>query len=164
MSEPVGATVDKPWGYYTVLDTGSGYLVKKLVINPGEATSLQYHTHRDEELIIVRGKALVERGDRPPLRRYIGDTHRFYKRELHRISNTGELPMEIIEVQIGEIISEDDIVRLEDKYGRVELLYCPFDGLKMTTQPGKNPVCQHGHEFTRTLQDSRLHLIEALKS
>lgn len=112
--------VMRPWGYYQVLDEGFGWLLKRIVVNPGEATSLQYHERRDEHWIVVQGCAhVICRGANPSVRyMLVGDTLTVNQGIVHRIENFGIVSFVLIEVQLGEP-DETDIVRLEDRYGRV---------------------------------------------
>jgi len=110
-------TTYRPWGHYTVLERGDRYLIKRLVVQPGESMSLQMHQHRSEHWVVVRGTALVTLGEGERLvheneSAYVPPTMR------HRIANPGTVPLEIIEVQNGNYIGEDDIVRFDDAYGR----------------------------------------------
>lgn len=110
-------TVHRPWGQYTILLKGPTYLIKRLTIHPGSRLSLQYHHHRSEHWIVVSGMAEVT-----------NDNHTFFVRRgestfipagsKHRLSNTGLIPLEVIEVQNGELLTEDDIVRINDDYHR----------------------------------------------
>jgi mannose-1-phosphate guanylyltransferase/mannose-6-phosphate isomerase len=107
----------RPWGYYDSIDAGSRFQVKRIVVNPGAALSLQMHHHRAEHWVVVKGTARVTRGDQAILLSEnestfipIG-TH-------HRLENPGKVPLEIIEVQSGSYLGEDDIVRFDDTYGR----------------------------------------------
>ncbi|WP_041655801.1 mannose-1-phosphate guanylyltransferase/mannose-6-phosphate isomerase [Azoarcus sp. KH32C] len=110
-------TVHRPWGTYTVLEEGSRYKIKRIVVKPGACLSLQMHHHRSEHWIVVSGMAKVVNGEREVLvaaneSTYIPAGHR------HRVSNPGVLDLVMIEVQSGEYLGEDDIVRFEDNYGR----------------------------------------------
>jgi mannose-1-phosphate guanylyltransferase/mannose-6-phosphate isomerase len=115
--------VYRPWGFYKELETSERYKIKKIVVNPGESLSLQFHYHRSEHWVVVRGTAKViledENGD---LKEYfVHENESIYvpKTRKHRIINPGKIPLEIIEVQVGEYVGEDDIVRLEDDYNRI---------------------------------------------
>ena len=110
--------VNKPWGYYLNLNTDDGYKVKKIVVNPGGKLSLQKHEHRSEHWIISKGTAKVTNGDETFIVKEKGALF-IPQRNIHRIENIGNTPLHIIEVQFGIILEEDDIVRLEDDYGRV---------------------------------------------
>ncbi len=110
-------TTHRPWGFYTILDHGPGYKVKRVVVNPGERLSLQTHSHRSEHWVVLKGIAKVSIGDQEMI---IHENESTYvpKSVLHRLENAGEIPVEIIEVQNGEYLEEDDIERFEDDYGR----------------------------------------------
>jgi mannose-1-phosphate guanylyltransferase/mannose-6-phosphate isomerase len=110
-------TVQRPWGSFHVLENGDGYKVKRLVVNPGEMLSLQTHRHRSEHWVVVRGTARVTIGDAERTLT-TGATAFVPQSAAHRIANPGEEPLEIIEVQRGDYLGEDDIVRHEDVYGR----------------------------------------------
>ncbi len=110
--------VHRPWGWYDSIDAGERFQVKRIVVNPGASLSLQLHHHRAEHWIVVKGTAEVTNGDRVMLlseneSTFIPIGH------AHRLANPGKLPLEIIEVQSGSYLGEDDIVRLDDTYGRV---------------------------------------------
>jgi mannose-1-phosphate guanylyltransferase/mannose-6-phosphate isomerase len=109
--------VRRPWGYYDSLDHGERFQVKRIVVRPGARLSLQLHHHRAEHWTIVRGTALVTRGDEQFL---LSENESTYipLGVQHRLENPGKLPLEIIEVQSGAYLGEDDIVRIEDTYGR----------------------------------------------
>jgi mannose-1-phosphate guanylyltransferase/mannose-6-phosphate isomerase len=110
-------TVYRPWGTYTVMDSSPTFKIKNITVLPGNSLSLQLHHHRSEHWVVVTGMACVQ-----------VDKERFYLRQgestfikagiKHRLSNPGKLPLEIIEVQLGESVDEDDIVRFDDEYGR----------------------------------------------
>jgi mannose-1-phosphate guanylyltransferase/mannose-6-phosphate isomerase len=110
-------TAYRPWGSYTVLEEGPRYKIKRVVVNPGEKLSLQTHSHRSEHWVVVRGTAKVSIGDQVIL---IHENESAYvpKSTLHRLENPGKIPVEIIEVQNGEYLEEDDIERFSDDYGR----------------------------------------------
>ncbi len=110
-------TESRPWGYCEVLDEGEGWLLKKLVIHPGQSISLQYHLHRQEHWMFVQGSGYLISGDARG-NFGIGAIHTVEKEMTHRIVNNGEIDVVVIELQTGSILSEDDIVRLEDQYGR----------------------------------------------
>ncbi|WP_263147301.1 mannose-1-phosphate guanylyltransferase/mannose-6-phosphate isomerase [Pseudomonas sp. RIT-PI-AD] len=111
-------TVSRPWGTYTVLEEGNGFKIKRIVVRPGASLSLQMHHHRSEHWVVVRGMARVVNGERDLYvnvneSTYIPAGHR------HRLENPGLLELVMIEVQSGEYLGEDDIVRFDDQYGRV---------------------------------------------
>ncbi len=112
-----GVTSYRPWGSYTVIDRGLNYQIKKIVVNPGESLSLQLHYHRSEHWVVVRGTAKVTIDDKVLFLKENESTF-IPKTAKHRLENPGKIPLEIIEIQIGEYISEDDIVRFSDIYGR----------------------------------------------
>ncbi|MCB1886613.1 MAG: mannose-1-phosphate guanylyltransferase/mannose-6-phosphate isomerase [Rhodocyclaceae bacterium] len=110
-------TVFRPWGSYTVLENGSRYKIKRIEVKPGESLSLQMHHHRSEHWIVVSGMARVVNGEneffvRPNESTYIPAGHK------HRLENPGVVNLVMIEVQSGEYLGEDDIVRFSDVYGR----------------------------------------------
>lgn len=113
-----GEADDRPWGRWEVLDTGPHFTVKRITVKPGARLSLQLHHYRAEHWVVVMGTARVTRGD---------DVFDLKANEStfipvgtqHRIHNPGDGILEFIEVQYGEILDENDIVRLEDNYGRI---------------------------------------------
>ncbi len=109
--------VHRPWGSYEGIDVGERYQVKRITVNPGAALSLQMHHHRAEHWIVVRGTAKVIRGDEELL---VTENQSTYipLGTVHRLENPGTIPLEMIEVQSGSYLGEDDIVRFEDQYGR----------------------------------------------
>lgn len=110
--------VERPWGSYQVLDQGEGWQVKRLTVLPKQRTSLQRHLHRHEVWTIVQGVAFSEiEGDGRHW--HAGSGMTIPALTWHRIANPGLLPLEIIEVQLGSYLGEDDIERAEDDYGRV---------------------------------------------
>ncbi|WP_412851522.1 mannose-1-phosphate guanylyltransferase/mannose-6-phosphate isomerase [Ectothiorhodospira shaposhnikovii] len=110
-------TVHRPWGSYRGIDLGDRYQVKRITVKPGEKLSLQMHYHRAEHWIVVRGTALVTVGDEQRLLRENESTY-IPMGETHRLENPGKVPLQLIEVQSGSYLGEDDIVRFEDGYGR----------------------------------------------
>jgi mannose-1-phosphate guanylyltransferase/mannose-6-phosphate isomerase len=109
--------VHRPWGWYDSIDSGSRFQVKRIVVNPGAKLSLQMHHHRAEHWIVVRGTAEVTNGDQVFLLTENQSTY-IPLGHTHRLANPGKVPLEIIEVQSGSYLGEDDIVRFEDTYGR----------------------------------------------
>jgi mannose-1-phosphate guanylyltransferase/mannose-6-phosphate isomerase len=109
--------IHRPWGYYDSIDSGSRFQVKRIVVSPGATLSLQLHHHRAEHWIVVRGTARVTRGDEVFL---VSENESTYipLGTRHRLENPGKVPLEMIEVQSGAYLGEDDIVRFEDTYGR----------------------------------------------
>ncbi|MEK0083346.1 phosphomannose isomerase type II C-terminal cupin domain [Benzoatithermus flavus] len=108
---------DRPWGRWEVLDTGDGFAVKRISVDPGAILSLQLHHHREEHWIVARGRARVTRGEEV-LELDRSQSVFIPVGTAHRIENPGEEMLELIEVQIGDQLDENDIVRLEDRYGR----------------------------------------------
>jgi len=110
-------TTYRPWGSYTILEDGERYKIKRIVVNRGETLSLQMHHHRSEHWVVIKGTARVTIGEEI---KFVHENESIYipKSTLHRLENPGKVPLEIIEVQNGEYVEEDDIVRLDDKYGR----------------------------------------------
>jgi len=109
--------VFRPWGFYDSVDSGGRFLVKRIVVNPGASLSLQMHYHRAEHWVVVRGTAKVTRGESSFLVTENESTF-IPLGTKHRLENPGHVPLEMIEVQSGSYLGEDDIVRFEDVYGR----------------------------------------------
>lgn len=111
-------TVHRPWGSYTVLGEGPGYKMKRIVVTPGEQLSLQMHYHRSEHWIVTGGSAQVTIGDEEQM---VHENESVFipMSTKHRLKNPGRIPLEIIEVQNGKYLEEDDIVRFDDIYGRI---------------------------------------------
>ena len=110
-------TENRPWGSFTVLDEGEGFKVKRISVNPGHKLSLQYHHHRSEHWTVVQGEATVTVGE--DIKKIkINEAVYIPLKEKHALANEGEELMQLIEVQLGDYLGEDDIVRLEDRYGR----------------------------------------------
>jgi len=112
-----GNTESRPWGSFTVLDEGPGYKIKRIVVLPKHRLSLQMHYHRSEHWIVVAGTAKVTCGDEE---RLITTNQSTYVPPCtkHRLENPGVIPLVIIEVQNGQYLGEDDIVRFSDDYAR----------------------------------------------
>jgi mannose-1-phosphate guanylyltransferase/mannose-6-phosphate isomerase len=110
--------VHRPWGYYDSIDMGARFQVKRIVVKPGAKLSLQMHYHRAEHWIVVTGTAEVTCGDKVILLTENQSTY-IPLGHTHRLANPGKTPLEIIEVQSGSYLGEDDIVRFDDTYGRV---------------------------------------------
>jgi len=111
-------TVSRPWGAYTVLQEGPGFKIKRIEVKPGAALSLQMHHRRSEHWVVVSGVAEVTCGEAV----YTVDANEstyIPKHTKHRLANPGEAPLVMIEVQCGDYVGEDDIVRFDDRYGRV---------------------------------------------
>jgi len=110
-------TMYRPWGSYTVLGEGPGYKMKKIVVNPGQRLSLQLHYHRSEHWIVTKGTARVTIGEAEQM---VHENESVFvpQSTKHRLENPGRIPVEIIEVQNGSYLEEDDIIRFDDIYGR----------------------------------------------
>ena len=111
--------VHRPWGCYEDIDQGERFRVKRIVVDPGQKLSLQWHHHRAEHWIVVCGTAKVTRGEETVL---LTENQSIYIElgQVHRLENPGKVPLKLIEVQTGAYLGEDDIVRVEDAYQRVE--------------------------------------------
>ncbi|SFP56052.1 mannose-1-phosphate guanylyltransferase / mannose-6-phosphate isomerase [Ectopseudomonas toyotomiensis] len=109
--------VHRPWGWYDSIDEGGRFKVKRIQVNPKASLSLQKHHHRAEHWIVVQGTAEITRGSETLL---LSENQSTYipLGEVHRLANPGSIPLEIIEVQSGSYLGEDDIVRFDDQYGR----------------------------------------------
>jgi mannose-1-phosphate guanylyltransferase/mannose-6-phosphate isomerase len=110
-------TVYRPWGSYTVLEEGPRFKIKRIVVKPGASLSLQLHHHRSEHWVVISGMARVVNGERETFVRTDESTY-IPAGTPHRLSNPGKIDCVMIEVQSGDYVGEDDIVRLEDNYGR----------------------------------------------
>lgn len=110
--------VHRPWGCYDSIDFGARYQVKRITVKPGASLSLQKHHHRAEHWVVVTGTAEVQIGDKVSI---LSENESVYipLGEIHRLTNPGQMPLELIEVQSGSYLGEDDIVRLEDNFGRI---------------------------------------------
>ncbi|MDD3466728.1 MAG: mannose-1-phosphate guanylyltransferase/mannose-6-phosphate isomerase [Campylobacterales bacterium] len=113
-------TAHRPWGTYTVLEESTSYKIKSIVVAPGKRLSLQKHFHRNEHWVVVSGTAKVQNGDKELV---IGANESTYIKagEIHRLENPGLIDLVMIEVQVGEYVGEDDIMRLEDDFKRDEI-------------------------------------------
>ncbi len=107
----------RPWGSYESVDTGERFQVKRIIVNPGASLSLQMHFHRAEHWVVVRGTARITRGEEESLLHEDQSTYIPWGTR-HRLENPGKIPLELIEVQSGSYLGEDDILRFDDKYGR----------------------------------------------
>ena len=110
--------VARPWGWYDSVDEGERFKVKRIQVKPGASLSLQMHRHRAEHWIVVKGTAEITNGDKVILLTENQSTY-IPQGQTHRLANPGKTPLEIIEVQSGSYLGEDDIVRFEDTYGRI---------------------------------------------
>lgn len=113
----VAATELRPWGSFTILEEAGGYKIKRIEVKPGHRLSLQMHYHRSEHWIVVSGTAKVSCGDQELV---LGSNQSTYVPQCttHRLENPGVIPLILIEVQNGEYLGEDDIVRFQDDYSR----------------------------------------------
>lgn len=115
----IHVTAHRPWGTYTVLEEGPNFKIKRIVVNPGGKLSMQMHKHRSEHWVVVSGEATITNNEieftlQENQSTYIPKTHK------HRLENKGPEPLAIIEVQCGDYVGEDDIIRFDDQYGRTE--------------------------------------------
>lgn len=110
--------VVRPWGYFINLASGDGYLTKVIHVNPSGKLSVQSHNHRSEHWFVVKGTAKVLL-DKQEFVLNIGDSIDIPLKAIHSLQNPYETDLEIIEIQQGDLLSEDDIIRYEDIYGRV---------------------------------------------
>jgi mannose-6-phosphate isomerase len=117
---------ERPWGGYTVLEENRNYKIKRIEVNPGHRLSLQMHHHRSEHWIVVSGTARVTKGDEISIIN-INESTFIPMGKLHRLENPGIIPLIIIEVQSGEYLGEDDIVRFDDDYQRLDAKAEPAD-------------------------------------
>ena len=114
----VGEQEDRPWGTWEVLAVGEGYIVKRIIVKPHQKLSLQSHEYRSEHWIIACGTGTVTLDDE--IIEAPQDRHIYIKdHQKHRMENATDLPMVFIEVQAGDTLDENDIIRYEDVYGRV---------------------------------------------
>lgn len=137
MSSGVGIVVNKRWGTYEVIAVGDDYKVKRLTLMPGCATSTQMHYHRVEEFTVVRGTVELISGmfkeQNNPYNfttTYEGDSQRIMYGQWHKLRNPGKIPVEIIEIQMGSYLEEDDIVR------------DPDDPDSLEAKKEDNPICE----------------------
>lgn len=109
---------ERPWGRYEVLARGAGYQLKRIEVDPGKRFSLQKHLRRREHWLFVAGEGIATVGDATVAVR-TGSYLEIELGQIHRLQNTGQVPLVLIEVQYGAYLGEDDIVRLHDDYNRV---------------------------------------------
>lgn len=112
-------TTRRPWGHYTILDQGPHYKIKSVTVNPKSRLSLQMHLHRSEHWVVIAGAAKVTLGEEE-IFLHTNESIDIPKSTKHRIENPGKIPLVVIEVQNGEYLEEDDIIRFQDDYKRVE--------------------------------------------
>lgn len=110
-------TFERPWGTYTVIDEGKGYLVKTITVKPDQKLSVQKHNYRAEHWIVLEGNAKVIKGNKE-LNLKTGDSIDIDIKEIHSLQNPYKAALKILEVQKGSIIDENDIERISDIYGR----------------------------------------------
>jgi mannose-6-phosphate isomerase len=110
---------ERPWGSYTVLEENRNYKIKRIEVNPGHRLSLQMHHHRSEHWIVVSGTARVTNGEAESIIN-VNESTFIPMGKVHRLENPGIIPLIIIEVQSGEYLGEDDIVRFDDDYRRAD--------------------------------------------
>ena len=115
----VGETGTRPWGEWQVLDLQSHVVVKKLLVYPGGRLSLQKHQYRTERWIVTEGVSTVQ-WDNNLMHLNVGESIMIPRGSMHRLSNLGTAPLALVEVQIGNYLSEEDIERFNDDYGRVD--------------------------------------------
>jgi mannose-1-phosphate guanylyltransferase/mannose-6-phosphate isomerase len=108
----------RPWGWYHIIDEGEFFKVKRIQVKPGASLSLQMHRHRSEHWVVVKGIAQIQNGEKT-LSLKENESTFIPQGQKHRLSNAGIESLEIIEVQSGSYLGEDDIIRFDDKYGRV---------------------------------------------
>ena len=113
----IGKTFTRPWGTYTVIAEGNGYLVKTITVNPKQKLSVQRHNHRSEHWVVLNGNASIIKGKKTITLKE-GDTVDIAVREIHSLQNPYDAELTILEVQKGDVIDENDIERLYDIYGR----------------------------------------------
>ena len=113
------AKVARPWGTYETVADGPRFQVKHIVVDPGETLSLQMHYHRSEHWVVVRGSAKVTVGDEDSILQENESTY-IPAGTRHRLANPGKVPLELVEIQCGPYLGEDDIVRFDDQYGRAD--------------------------------------------
>ena len=113
----IASTEIRPWGSFTTLEEGKGYKIKRIEVNPGHRLSLQMHHHRSEHWIVVSGTAKVVCGDKEEI---LSSNQSTYVPQCtaHRLENPGVIKLVLIEVQNGEYLGEDDIIRFQDDYSR----------------------------------------------
>ena len=112
-----GRTVYRPWGWYETLALGERFQVKRIQVNPGAALSLQRHRQRAEHWVVIAGEGLVRVGDEE-MHLHVDQSVYIPQKTMHRLSNASVQPLEIVEVQTGDYLGEDDIERFDDRYGR----------------------------------------------
>lgn len=117
VTKEIHKTVYRPWGYYTVLENGNGFLTKCITVNPNAKLSVQLHHHRSEHWIILEGEATILKG-KEFVKLKAGESIDIAVEEIHSLQNYGQEQLKVLEIQQGDILDENDIERLEDIYGR----------------------------------------------
>lgn len=117
-TDKIGENITRPWGYYRVIAQGKNYAAKVIHVNSGQKLSVQSHNHRSEHWVVAFGTAQVLIEDKELILN-IGQSIDIPVKAIHSLSNPTNTDLEIIELQMGEIISEDDIIRYSDIYGRI---------------------------------------------
>lgn len=117
LAQMTGVTDTRPWGSFTILDEGVGYKIKRIEVNPGHRLSLQMHYHRSEHWIVVSGTAKVT-CDQEEIVLCSNQSTYVPQTKVHRLENPGVIPLIVIEVQNGDYLGEDDIIRFQDDYTR----------------------------------------------
>lgn len=110
----------RPWGNYKIIEAKPNYQIKKIIVYPGEIMSLQAHQHRSEHWVVIKGEATILRGNETLILRTNESTY-IAPNMKHRIENRSDTNLELIEVQLGDYLGDDDIIRFEDKYGRTSV-------------------------------------------
>lgn len=124
---------ERPWGTYTVLDENTSYKIKRIEVLPGERLSLQKHYHRSEHWVVVSGTAQVTCDDKV-FQVNVNESTYIPVGSRHRLGNPGKIKLVIIEVQSGEYLGEDDIIRFDDDYHRCDDGLAPVSGDEQTCQ------------------------------
>ncbi|MBR4927284.1 MAG: phosphomannose isomerase type II C-terminal cupin domain [Alphaproteobacteria bacterium] len=114
----IGDCDTREWGTWEVLNTGDKYIIKKIIVLPDSILSLQKHLHRNEHWIIIQGQGIATLG-KNLIKVKKNDSVYIPKGKKHRIENRSKTPLVFIEIQTGDILDENDIIRFEDKYGRI---------------------------------------------
>ena len=128
-------TVFCPWGTYTVLEEGSNFKIKRIVVNPGAKLLMQIHNHRSEHWVVVSGVATITNND-VELTLQENESTYIPKTQKHRLENRSEKPLAIIEVQCGDYVGEDDIVRFDDCSSSLKLQFLPQESYAMSLGKG----------------------------
>ena len=114
----IGKIYERPWGYYRTIEQKGNYQIKYIRVKPRKRLSLQYHFKRDEHWTIIKGSGIAQLNDKS-IELGINDTIFIPRESKHRMTNNTDEFVEFIEIQIGDYLGEDDIVRLEDDFGRI---------------------------------------------